>query len=126
MEDSGERRTFATGAVRDRGGDKPRPDLISPFLKERLGSWLKQGADKYSERNWERGMPFSDCIASLERHLMKFQTQGCSDEDHLAAIVFNAMAIIHFQEMIKLEKLPLELDDLCYYKIRGVENVNKA
>ena len=50
------------------------------------------GAAKYAERNWENGMPFTRCVASLKRHLMKFQ-QGKRDEDHLAAIMFNAMAL---------------------------------
>jgi hypothetical protein len=37
VKDSGERRTFATGSVRDRGDLKPRPDLISPFAMMRVG-----------------------------------------------------------------------------------------
>ena len=58
------------------------------------------GAAKYAERNWEIGMPFSRCVASLKRHVMKYQ-QGKRDEDHLAAIMFNAMALIHYEEMIE-------------------------
>ena len=37
LHDSGERREFASGAVRDRGGRKPRPDLISPHAQMREG-----------------------------------------------------------------------------------------
>jgi hypothetical protein len=36
VKDSGDRRTFATGSVRDRGDLKPRPDLISPFALMRI------------------------------------------------------------------------------------------
>jgi len=72
------------------------------------------GAKKYAERNWENGMPFSRCVASLKRHLMKYQ-QGLKDEDHLAAIMFNAMALIHYEEMIERGMLPAELNDMPHY-----------
>ena len=102
-------------AVRDTAADKPRPDLISPFAEERQGHWLRMGAAKYAERNWEKGMPFSRCVASLKRHLMKYQ-QGMRDEDHLAAIMFNAMALIHYEEMIERGVLPADLNDMPEYR----------
>lgn len=111
MHDSGLRQEFTTGAVRDTAEDKSRPDLISPFAEERLGCWLREGAKKYTEYNWAKGIPMSRCLASLCRHVMKFK-QGLNDEDHLSAIMFNAMAIIHYQEMIKRGWLPDALDDL--------------
>ena len=116
MTDSGKRQSFGKHrAVRDTCDDKPRPDLISPFAEERQGHWLRMGAAKYAERNWELGMPFSRCVASLKRHLMKFQ-QGRKDEDHLAAIMFNAMALIHYEEMIERGVLPAELNDMPIYR----------
>ena len=106
MTDSGKRQSFGNGmAIRDTADDKPRPDLISPFAEERAGPLAPHGAAKYAERNWERGMPFSRCVASLKRHVMKYQ-QGKRDEDHLAAIMFNAMALIHYEEMIERGLLP--------------------
>ena len=116
MTDSGKRQSFGKGmAIRDTADDKPRPDLISPFAEERQGHWLRMGAAKYAERNWENGMPFSRCVASLKRHLMKYQ-QGKRDEDHLAAIMFNAMALIHYEEMIERGRLPAELNDMPSYQ----------
>ncbi|HEY4760868.1 MAG TPA: dATP/dGTP diphosphohydrolase domain-containing protein, partial [Thermoguttaceae bacterium] len=83
MKDGGKRQTFGKNmAIRDTADDKPRPDLISPFAEERQGHWLRMGAQKYAERNWEKGMPFSRCVASLRRHIMRYQ-QGMRDEDHL-------------------------------------------
>lgn len=115
MADGGAKQTFGEGrAIRDTADDKPRPDLISPFAEERLGHWLRMGANKYAERNWERGMPFTRCIASLRRHLMKYM-QGKRDEDHLAAILFNAMAIIHYEAMIQAGVLPADLNDMPNY-----------
>jgi len=116
MTDSGKRQTFGKGrAMRDTAEGKPRPDLISPFAEERQGHWLRMGAEKYAERNWEAGMPFSRCVASLKRHVMKYQ-QGMQDEDHLAAIMFNAMALIHYEEMIERGLLPPGLNDMPIYR----------
>ena len=118
MTDSGKRQSFGKNmAIRDTADDKPRPDLISPFAEERQGHWLRLGAAKYAERNWERGMPFSRCVASLKRHVMKYQ-QGLRDEDHLAAIMFNAMALIHYEEMIERGVLPAELNDMPVYQVK--------
>ena len=41
--------------------------------------------------------------------------QGKRDEDHLAAIMFNAMALIHYEEMIERGILPAELSDMPAY-----------
>lgn len=112
---SGEEREFGPGlAVRDKADGKPRPDLRSPFAAIRVGEHLCKGARRYAPRNWEKGMPFSECVASLSRHLLQFQ-QGDRAEDHLAAIVFNAEAIMHYQAMIARGRLPGELDDLPDY-----------
>lgn len=108
--DTGERRDFASGAQRDRGTEKSRPDLISPFLLDRFGWHLARGARKYNSWNWAKGMPSSEYWASLNRHVM-LAAQGEPTEDHLSAIVFNAMGIIHNQEMKKLGLLKPEFDD---------------
>lgn len=110
LKDSGERREFATGAVRDMASDKERPDLVSPFALRRVGRWMGMGGKKYGDRNWEKGMPFSVFFASLMRHAIKY-AMGWRDEDHLAAIIFNAQAIIHFEEVGRAE-----LDDMPHYQ----------
>ncbi len=114
MKDSGKRQEFESGAVRDTADGKPRPDLQSPYAQERIGHWLRLGAEKYAERNWEQGMSFSRCIASLERHLVAFK-MGKYDEDHLAAIAVNAQFLMHYEEMIDLGVLPDTLDDMPHY-----------
>jgi len=115
MKDSGKRQPFITGAVRDTDEGKPRPDLISPFFEERLGNWLALGSLKYSERNWERGIPISRCYASLRRHLMQWG-QGQADEDHMAAAACNVMFIIHNEEAVKRGILPDDINDMPKYK----------
>ena len=115
MKDSGKRQTFSTGAVRDTDDDKSRPDLISPFMLERLGRWMKAGADKYGEHNWQKGLPISRCIASLYRHLMYYM-QGDRSEDHLMGIIANATFVAHYEEMIKRGILPPSLLDMPKYR----------
>ena len=113
--DSGERESFSTGAVRDTSGNKPRPDLISPFVLERIGSHMRRGADKYSAWNWAKGMPSSRFYESLMRHLMKY-AQGERDEDHLSAAAFNLFGLIHNEELcgsrIEIETEPGEFHTL--------------
>ena len=114
MQDSGQRQTFESGAVRDTAEGKPRPDLFSPFAMERIGFWLEAGARKYSEHNWSKGIPASRCMASLHRHLMKYM-QGATDEDHLSAVATNCMFLLHFEEAVKRGFLPESLLDMPKY-----------
>lgn len=105
LKDSGERRQFTTGAVRDRAAGKGRYDLLPMQLLMRLARHYEAGAMKYSDRNWEKGMPFSVYIDAAMRHLVKY-IAGWNDEDHLAAAIWNLAAVM-FQE----EKNP-DLQDL--------------
>jgi len=114
VKDSGKREGFDSGAVRDTAQNKPRPGLISPFAAEREGHVLGEGAVKYAPRNWEKGMPISRCIESMERHIIAYK-MGKTDEDHMAMARCNAGFIIHYEEMIKLGKLPPEIDDMPKY-----------
>ena len=120
IKDSGERREFATGSVRDRGDLKPRPDFISPFALLEVGEHMRKGAVKYGPHNWQLGQPFSEMTASLYRHLLQWMI-GDTEENHLAAIVFNAQALMHYREMIKRGALPVELDDMPGYVPEFIE-----
>ena len=121
IQDSGHRETFESGAVRDSQEGKSRPELISPFATEKLAHWLRLGAEKYAPRNWELGIPLSRCLASAQRHLLKYQQRTKDGEDHLTAAYCNIMFMIHTVEMIKRDVLPESLDDLPRYnKIPGV------
>ncbi len=114
LHDSGERREFDSGAVRDRGDLKPRPDLISPHAMMREGMINTLGSLKYSERNWEKGMPISVCLASAQRHIEQYK-RGDTDEDHLAQARWNLGAMIHFEEEIKAGRLDPVLNDMPKY-----------
>jgi len=114
IKDSGHRREFESGAVRDRGADdkvKGAYDLLSPFAFARAAIHMERGARKYAARNWEKGMPLSEYYNSAMRHMLKFAV-GLDDEDHLAAAFWNVHCLIHTKEMIDAGDLPAELDDL--------------
>lgn len=110
VKDSGKRDEFKTGAVRDLGTNKGAYELISPIFLKRLAILLEKGAVKYDARNWEKGMPMGRTFQSLIRHAYQY-LEGHRDEDHLAAVAFNAMLLIHYEEMIARGKLPKELND---------------
>jgi hypothetical protein len=112
--DSGERRQFNTGAQRDVVTDKGRYDLISPIMIERLAKLLQRGAEKYNDRNWEKGMPLSVYMDSGMRHLYKF-LEGHRDEDHLIAAIWNLQALLHIEEMVNRGMLSKDLLDLPNY-----------
>lgn len=48
---------------------KTRYDLLPPHAIEGMANVLTYGANKYEPRNWEKGMSWSNVIASLKRHL---------------------------------------------------------
>lgn len=137
IKDSGERREYETGAVRDMAAGKGRCDLLpldvatmmlqdgtilrlisefqssedTRFLYEALEifrnscDWdvttmllevakhMEEGAKKYGERNWEKGLPVSCFIDSAVRHYLKWR-RGDEDERHDRAFCWNVMCCI--------------------------------
>lgn len=109
--DSGQREDFETGARRDVQAGKPRFDLIPVGPLTRLAELYARGAEKYGDHNWQKGMPYRRVYASLFRHLMQWAT-GDRSEDHLAAVVFNAFALMFYEGEVKAGRLPKELEDM--------------
>lgn len=146
LKDSGARRTFATGAVRDIAEEKGRCDLlplkivgiwldqqpaVPPLLKNillDLDSYVRsgrsaalysalttfaqiayngsvatallevskhyeEGAQKYAERNWEKGISLHCYLDSAVRHLLKYQ-RGDTDEPHDRAFTWNILGLL--------------------------------
>lgn len=101
---------FASGAHRSSASGRGRPQDTSPYAMRRLYQLLERGADIYGARNYQKGMSMDRSIGSLERHVNDYKT-GDTKEDHLAAIMFNAMVLIDTEERIKLGLAPKELND---------------
>ncbi len=113
LKDSGQRRTFETGAVRDVTTGKGRFDLLPPYAIARLARHYERGAQKYKDRNWEAGIPLHSFYDSATRHLFQFWA-GRIDEDHLVAAFWNIAGLIETQHRVELGILPKSLDDRPY------------
>lgn len=109
LNDSGGRKEYETGMQREGDEGRGMPSLISPYMLTRLSQHMENGARKYSAHNWMMGANYQRFIDSMYRHLIAFQ-KGDTSEDHLSAIIFNAMAIIHFDETGRAEELDDRVD----------------
>jgi hypothetical protein len=114
IKDSGERTHFETGAMRDLQFGKGRPVLMSPMVQRELARHFEEGAAKYEERNWEKGIKLSSFFDSAQRHLLSLQ-EGLTDENHAIAALWNMHCFIHTRIMIARGLLPEELDDMPDY-----------
>lgn len=93
-----ERMSYGEGAaIREPQTGKPRMDLFPPEAMLRLGMWYGEGGEKYGDRNWEKGMLFSHYVGAILRHTYKYMANDRT-EDHLAAIAWNALAMMHHEE----------------------------
>lgn len=116
LQDSGDRTEFGTGAVRDMHEGKGRLDLLPACAILRLARHYENGANKYSDRNWEKGIPTSVMMDSGLRHLFKY-LDGWVDEDHLAAAAWNILGAMYMEEKHpELQNIPTRPD---YVKIEG-------
>jgi hypothetical protein len=116
LPDSGGRREFSTGSVRDIRTGKGRFDLISPIALLSLATRLEDGMEKYGERNWEKGQPLMSYLDSCLRHINKYivdTMQGkIPEEDHISAAFWNLHSFIHTEEMVRKGHLPASMNDL--------------
>ena len=137
IKDSGHRKQFESGAVRDArpgvgrcdllplgiiGSALNDPVLINIELYIRKGSlaylWnaltefvtqtyknmytafleasiqYEEGAKKYDERNWEKGIPLHCYIDSGVRHYLKWR-RGDTDKSHARAFIWNMLGAIY-------------------------------
>lgn len=89
---------YATGAVRSADAESVRYDLISPIGLRAVAEACAEGAEKYSDFNWEKGMPAHDLINHALRHIYQF-LEGDRSEDHLGHAAWNVMGAIHSLEL---------------------------
>jgi len=109
--DSGTRHHFSSGAQRDLQEGKGHPALIPWEVIERVSKHYEGGAKKYDPWNWLKGMPLSVYLNSMLRHGYKMAS-AMHDEDHAAAVIFNAACFMVTEEAIKAGHYPPEFDDL--------------
>jgi hypothetical protein len=117
--DSGDRTQFKSGAVRDMHEGKGRCDLLPMCVLLRLARHYEAGAIKYSDRNWEKGIPAHSFADSALRHIFKYM-DGQKDEDHLIAAIWNLAGLAWTEE-----KKP-EMMDIPARKEAEMRRVNDA
>lgn len=89
---------FETGACRSTDANGVRYDLISTVGHRRLAETYAEGSKKYGDRVWEKGIPASNLLNHLERHLNLWKS-GDASEDHLAHAAWGLFALMHFEEL---------------------------
>lgn len=79
---------------------KLRYDLLAPDSLEELVKVYTKGAEKYADRNWEKGMDWHRVFGSLMRHAWKFWRGEDYDEEtgchHMAMVAWNALALCSY------------------------------
>lgn len=88
---------FPTGAVRSNDAADVRFDLITPVGLRRLAETCAEGARKYGDRNWLKGIPASEMLNHAIRHIYLY-LEGDATEDHLAHAAWNILGVCHFEE----------------------------
>lgn len=79
--------------------DKPSMHLLPWDALLELAHHFAIGSAKYPERNWEKGLKWSEgCAASLMRHLARWQQGENIDPEngqpHVVAIAWNAIVLL--------------------------------
>ena len=70
---------------------------------------LEEGAEKYGDRNWQKGIPVRNYINSAVRHYLKYR-RGDMDERHDRAFVWNAVCGAFTAEtMPELNEYPVKI-----------------
>lgn len=84
-------------------GKKTRHDLVPPFAQEQYAKVLTKGAEKYAERNWEKGMRWSKVLASMKRHILAFERGEDFDKEtglyHMAHVMCNAAFLTEYYKI---------------------------
>ena len=96
--DSGTRREFDTGAVRDMAEGKGNFSLLPWEVIWDLAKHYEKGNKKYPPgadgiANWKKGIPVDSYFDSAVRHLVKHKL-GWTDEDHAVSALWNICGLI--------------------------------
>jgi hypothetical protein len=107
IKDSGKRKEFKCGMVRDTSEEKIDYLLIRDgVMYKRWAIHLNKGAKKYAKRNW--------MLANGQEELERFKESACRhfeqwlngdiDEDHAAAVFFNINGVEYVKNKLNEKK----------------------
>ena len=106
VKDSGERKKFASGMVRDSAEKTDFLLALDGPMFERWAEHLTKGARKYAPRNWmlaESQEELDHAMQSLGHHFIQY-VRGEVDEDHASAIFFNINLVEHIKAKLAKKK----------------------
>ena len=88
---------------------KLRFELVPTAIQFECAKVYTDGAKKYGDRNWEKGLAVSRAFGSVMRHVMKFWSGQDIDPDHGTHHL--AHAIVELQMIHETLRVHPELDD---------------
>jgi hypothetical protein len=99
---SNDREQFPSGAERQAtvAGQREKPvryDLMPTVGLRRLAETMAEGAAKYGDGNWQRGIPIENCVNHALAHVIAY-AGGDRSEDHLGHAMANLCFVAHFEE----------------------------
>ena len=87
--------SFLYSAIRQYINHDLRVDQCTAILE--VSIHFEEGARKYGENNWQKGIPVSSYIDSAIRHYLKW-LRGDTDERHDRAVIWNLMCCVWTRE----------------------------
>lgn len=117
-------RVFSTGASKQSAAGKGTPVLFPADAYLEIAKHFEEGAVLHGSRNWEKGIPISEIVNSLERHIAQFK-MGETDERHDRAIAWNAIVLLALKVRIERGLLPDTLNDMPGYEQQVKEPVDE-
>lgn len=109
--ETGKKRVFSTGAKKQAAEGKGMPSLVPGDAILDVAVHFEKGAVVHGARNWEKGIPLSVLLDSLERHLQQ-EKLGLTDEPHARSLAWNAIVYLATKLRIERGQLPANLDDM--------------
>ena len=106
---SGETRVRHPETGGEKGSKSSRFDLVPAAAMVHVADVYGKGAEKYAERNWERGYVWGLSYAALQRHLHAFW--GGEDDDPESGLPHLAHAAWHCLALMTWRETHPELDD---------------
>ena len=104
-----------------------RYDLIPPYGLDEVCKALTSKLSKYSENQWRYGLPWTDVLSSLKKHLSQFEMGQDFTPDgllHMSEVAMNALILCDYYKtypqgdnriMTPIHKpiVALDIDDVC-------------
>lgn len=101
---------------------KARYDLVPPEIEEAIAQVLTFGANKYGDRNWEKGMNWGRAYAALRRHMNAWWSGEDNDPETGMPHTWHAACCIAF--LVSFQARGVGKDDR--HKLEVVKNARMA